>query len=314
MAGAWPEPDAFCLLLLGGGGPALAVAGLLGRGRPREHALPAAGLAGLAALAVAGGRPARDVLAALALAAACGLFGLLRSERGGRLAAAALALARHRRAQWLALLAAGPLLGAGWVCGWSASAEEELRAPAPREPPALCEVSPGLAETDAGRPVRLFRAPRPPEPAGGPSSGAADVVVVRMGPEDDGYNCHGWVFTGGRFWLYSADVERILRDNGYRPVRDPRPGDVAVYRDPDGTISHTGVVWAVVAGGRVLVESKWGAGGRFVHAAAEQPYGYDITYYRTPRRDHILVGIDAPEAAEQYPADPGWLGPTTGRP
>jgi hypothetical protein len=324
MAQAWPEPDTFCLLLLGAGGPALALAGLLGRGRGREFAAPAAALAALAALAAVAGRPAADTAAALALAGACALFGVLRSERAGWLGSAALAAARRPRAQWLALLAAGPLVAAVWAWGWAeAVSEVDELGPADAafwEPPALREVAGTPAATDGDRPVRLFEVPPPP---GGPPAAAREEAVLRdwlrsqrllrTGQADDSYNCHGWVFAAGRYWLWPADVEALLHDNAYHPVADPRPGDVAVYREAAGAVAHTGLVRAA-APGRVLVESKWGRWGRFLHAADDQPYGRDVTFYRTPRRDHTVLGVDAPEGPDDYTPDPGWLGPTTGRP
>ena len=43
-------------------------------------------------------------------------------------------------------------------------------------------------------------------------------MVTRVAPVDPACNCHGWVFTGGRFWVSGEDVPRILEDNGYRRV------------------------------------------------------------------------------------------------
>src|SRR5205807_1160464 len=89
------------------------------------------------------------------------------------------------------------------------------------------------------------------------------AVAFRVAaPPDATSNCHGWVFTGGRYWVKGGAVEDILRDNGYRTVEDPRPGDLVVYRDDQGAVSHTGVVSSVGADGLVLVESKWSWLGR----------------------------------------------------
>src|SRR5262249_25413708 len=92
-----------------------------------------------------------------------------------------------------------------------------------------------------------------------------DQQLIRTG---DGYatsNCHGWVFAGGRHWVRGDQVDPILRDNGYRQVPVPQPGDVAIFRNDRGEVAHSGVVRGTNAEGRVLLESKWGRLGRFLH-------------------------------------------------
>src|SRR3954452_23735258 len=123
MAHAWLEPDVTSLCLLGVGGPALALAGLLVRRRPRECDLAAAGLAAAAAAAAAANGPDWSWLPPLALACACVLSRLLRSGRARPAPSAALALARRPAAQWGALVAAGPLLALGWASAWTGSQE-----------------------------------------------------------------------------------------------------------------------------------------------------------------------------------------------
>jgi hypothetical protein len=127
---------------------------------------------------------------------------------------------------------------------------------------------------------------------------AVPPTAIRSQPADDRSNCHGWVFTGGRYWVSETDVEIILAENGYRAVPDPRPGDLAVYR-VDGVVTHTAVVRYVAPGMPVLVEGKWGRGAVFLHAAGESGYGTDFTYYRADRAGHLLAGADrrpAPDA------------------
>ena len=36
------------------------------------------------------------------------------------------------------------------------------------------------------------------------------------------------------------------------------------------------------------IESKWGNVGRFMHPVAEQPYGETWSFYRSPRRGHLI--------------------------
>jgi hypothetical protein len=116
--------------------------------------------------------------------------------------------------------------------------------------------------------------------------------LIRRGPADDASNCHGWVFTGGRYWLTAAAVETILAENGYAPPGAPAAGDLVVYRDEAGQPGHTAVVRAIADDGTVLVEGKWGAMGVYLHDV-NAGYGKNITYYRSRRVGHLLRGLDA---------------------
>ena len=67
---------------------------------------------------------------------------------------------------------------------------------------------------------------------------------------------------------------------------------VAIYRDAAGTISHSGLVRSAPRGGPVLIESKWGRLGRYVHQPADIPLLYsEYTYYRSKRVGHVLRGL-----------------------
>lgn len=101
-------------------------------------------------------------------------------------------------------------------------------------------------------------------------------------------NCHGWVFTGGRYCIPGESVDAILRDNGYANVTDARAGDLVIYRDDAGDPIHTGVVKAVGEGGFVLVESKWGQLDVFWHTAVNGAYGSRFDYWRSARAGHLL--------------------------
>jgi hypothetical protein len=117
--------------------------------------------------------------------------------------------------------------------------------------------------------------------------------LLRTPPPSWGSNCHGWVFTGGRFGLEGGDVERILQDNGYQAVTTPQAGDLAIYRDRYGHIGHSAVVRAAEEG-RVLLESKWGHLGRYLHRPEDYRPVLAWTYYRSPRHGHLLQGLNAP--------------------
>jgi hypothetical protein len=114
--------------------------------------------------------------------------------------------------------------------------------------------------------------------------------LVRLAPPSADCNCHGWVFLDGRYWLPTREVELILRDNGYQPVTDPHPGDLVIYRAPDGEAGHSGVVLALDEGGRPLVESKWADLGCYVHRA-DMPFFGRHQFFRSARTGHLLAGV-----------------------
>jgi hypothetical protein len=126
-------------------------------------------------------------------------------------------------------------------------------------------------------------------------------AVIRRRPAADNCNCHGWVFTGGRYWLHPDEVENILSENGYEPVSVPKLGDLTVYRTSGGEICHTAIVRAVFDDGVPLVEGKWGWMGVFLHRVGDSCYGRQFTYYRSTRGSHLLAGLPL---SENRPAAP----------
>jgi hypothetical protein len=117
------------------------------------------------------------------------------------------------------------------------------------------------------------------------------VQLIQLAPPHDGSNCHGWVFTGGRYLISGTDVPTILEDNGYYEVADPQPNDLAVYYTAytaDHAVSHTAIVRYVTPGQPILVEGKWGNLGVYLHPAEQSPYGSVIKYYRAARANHLL--------------------------
>ncbi len=113
-------------------------------------------------------------------------------------------------------------------------------------------------------------------------------AMIHREDADKMANCHGWVFTDGRFLLKGNDVERILCDNHYVLVADPRPSDLVIYRDEMGSILHTALVQGILRDGTVITESKWGIDQRFLHLPANQPYSQHFEYYRTDRPNHLI--------------------------
>jgi hypothetical protein len=111
---------------------------------------------------------------------------------------------------------------------------------------------------------------------------------IRMGEANPAANCHGWVFTGGKYGIRDPEIAGILSDNAYSETAEPRPGDLAIYTS-DLHITHSGVVRIVNPEGPVLVESKWGPFGVYLHAVEQQPFPGKCRYYRSARPDHLLA-------------------------
>jgi hypothetical protein len=297
------HPELAALAFPGLGGVLLGLA-VLGGGQallrsPRTLAGPLALL--LLAAAWGGvGQPARVWLAPLGLAALWALGHLTLSPLPEQLGAV-LARLRHPGGLAIALLAGGGALALAALRGGGDAA------------PACAAADPegGLIQIDhyGLRPVAGLRVVtdrgRPVQPSAWafPRSWAPGVRarweaslraqfepmgVLRLAPGGGGCNCHGWVFLGGRYCLDGADVLDILEDNGYGPVAVPRAGDLVVYRDKAGRITHSGVVLMVPEGGPALVESKWGDLCVYVHPAAFPQYGTPH-YYRSARAGHQLL-------------------------
>jgi hypothetical protein len=288
-------------LLLAGGSVALGLIHLLARPGTRSSLLGTAlGLGGAAAVLAYLQAPPPAWLA-LGLLAALGLgCQILFSPHLATACAAVLAALRRPRTQGALLLALAPLLGLAWLGRLPTALPDD-----PPEDPRAVKVAqllkvrplPGLAfATDRGRAVPAYQpAPDQLHPAELPDLEAfllkrSEMLtsLVRLAGPDLISNCHGWTFTGGRCWIRTEEAEVILRDNGYQGVSAPRAGDLVAYRQADGTLAHSGVVAAVLNDGTVLVHSKWGWAGRYVHPVAAQPYADRWEYLRSERDGHWL--------------------------
>ncbi|MBN9522993.1 hypothetical protein J0H58_31520 [bacterium] len=264
----------------------------------------AAAASGACAAAGVGAWFVTDSDGAAGFAAAVSAAGLL-AAAGARRAAAGFAAAATRPAvRWGALAGTGLAVAIGVVVWHEISfdaatdrsvAELSIVSEKPPTRPAVTRPT-----TDRGTPVSVMEATDPRARAAMAAvearlldNHAVRSQLIRRQPGDDRSNCHGWVFTGGRYWVGGGEVDTILSDNGYRPVADPRPGDLAVYR-ADRAVSHTAVVRYVTPGLPVLVEGKWGAIGVYLHPAEASVYGTDFTYYRADRPSHVLAGLDTP--------------------
>lgn len=274
----------------------------------------------------------RAAVAAVGLTGMSGVAWLLTPEYLGLLAgsgaavgtlAVLLSMASVRRFIGLCLkpfaqrrvAGAAVLLAAGGVWGYEAwqferctqhRMDETLAAM--YSPPVNTAPADTTTATDRGTPIPLL-APTDPLPAGELTKMESTTeavtshtgLFIRREPPKDDSNCHGWVFTGGRFHVGGRHVPTILTENGYSTVTQPAAGDLCIYHDPTGEVSHSGLVRAVLSDGSVLVESKWGRMGVYLHEADESAYGLKYTFHRSPRGGHLLQGLDPDSAASSQP-------------
>jgi hypothetical protein len=291
-----PRQDEFYLftvLLLGVGGSLLALVGIwlekrLGR---RSNRIFGASLflafSLIAAALWISGQPAGAVGPFLALAAAC----LAAFAAQSALVRWGMSRLLKPSVIWGILLVVSPVFSLVYAY--------RINRPAPL-PPLITDAGPGirrdplypLGVTDLGREITLFQydASKSPETLGDILVEQEELSqkVIRVAGPDAACNCHGWVFTSGRYGVASEDVDKILADNGYQIVEEPREGDVIIYRDDLDRVRHTGLIRFVGADGLVLVESKWGSLGIYLHAPADQPYGRFFHFYHSSRPDHAL--------------------------
>ena len=113
--------------------------------------------------------------------------------------------------------------------------------------------------------------------------------IIRLAEPSPLCNCHGWIYTAGRFAIRSSAIDDLLHDNGYAEVPEPQKGDLVIYRARSGNIEHTGVVRLVDDANLTLVESKWGPLGVYLHPVDAQPYGETRHFYRSSRVGHLVT-------------------------
>jgi hypothetical protein len=116
--------------------------------------------------------------------------------------------------------------------------------------------------------------------------------VIQTALPDDRTVCHDWTFGGSRY-SDGCPVATLLAD--YTPVSAPRPGDIVVYWSDAGDPAHSGIVRAVGSEGLVVIESKWGHLGRYLHLTAISHFPSRFTYHRR-RADRSLPSDGVAEA------------------
>ncbi|MCI0641110.1 MAG: hypothetical protein L0Y72_10530 [Gemmataceae bacterium] len=313
-------PALVSFVCLGVLGMLLAGVGLVYHRRGRTMPLPWHVLfAGLGVLAIGLGAvtwwlelPLGAWLSPLLFAAAYFCFFFLPAVRAERLVSHVWLMIRRPRARWAALLAflvLTPLASAYLALASLHTEELDAAVTLSEIDDCLFDSNDGFFRalennpvcSDRGRPIAVMVRKNPAHPKVNPEQLRSQAnllhslkltgAVIQISQGWQHCNCHGWTFSGGQFWIQPRDVPIILEDNGYEEVEAPRPNDVAVYRDAGGAISHTGIV-RFVGGGLILVESKWGRIGRFLHPHDVHCYGADrCAFFRSERVGHFLQGV-----------------------
>lgn len=294
------------VLCLGLGGTALGVLCQLWEARGRRGrsvllpAVLAATFAGLGVVAWITGQPGGVLLSGAGVTAVAAL------RWGGRLKGrcrAAMDLFVRPQTAWNLLLVAC-VLSAIHLAYHSAQEDQAITELTPEAFTKLVGCDEWQAETDCGQEIPLFHFDVRP------SVGRMEETilarnslrhqVIRVAAPDSLCNCHGWVFTGGRGGVPSRSVDRILSDNHYQRLAAPKQGDLIVYRDEKEAVQHTGIVEAIAEDGLILIKSKWGPIGLYVHPPDMQPWGTHYAYYRSPRRGHELKLRPSQNAASAH--------------
>src|SRR5205085_4225734 len=74
------------------------------------------------------------------------------------------------------------------------------------------------------------------------------------------YDCHGYTFKSKKMRILNEAIDTVLVDQGWVKAADKKHqvGDIVIYRDAQGRVTHSGVVEEVGADGNVSkVHSKW---------------------------------------------------------
>jgi len=134
--------------------------------------------------------------------------------------------------------------------------------------------------TSKGNPIAHSHRPETVTPAQIEQQKASDAQLIPgkrtvEAPPSTTYDCHGKTFDAEASWINDDQVEKILNDDGYKPVPagGARLGDVVIYRN-NGQVTHSGTVTGIDSNGNVTeVCSKWGSGFEYRHAPNEVPQG-----------------------------------------
>ena len=85
------------------------------------------------------------------------------------------------------------------------------------------------------------------------------------------YNCHSyaWYSTSLQNPYWMDNPGKYMTDGSYSPHNTPQVGDIVTYKYGN-TLVHSGIVYSISP--TIMVKSKWGCSGLFIHALGNCPY------------------------------------------
>jgi hypothetical protein len=108
------------------------------------------------------------------------------------------------------------------------------------------------------------------------------------------YNCIGMAFANRRTCIEPDYVPLILREDEYEEIAlyaDVLPGDLVIYHDAYGDVSHVAVAVSnepdlTSGGSNIRVLSQWGSDGEYLHDYRDVPpfLGKPVKFYSERRR------------------------------
>jgi hypothetical protein len=249
---------------------------------------------------LAGGQTVGIVL--VGLTGVWGLFLVVRSPWGSQVLRHVFLLATLPHALWGILLVGSLCLTTWWLTQASGVSLAPVSTPETHHlfpPRNLKQVPVSPLVTDRGQPVPVYRNEVSVEEVKAFEMPILErfkliTQAMQVAPVDPSYDCHGWVFADGKFWIGGESVRMILEENGYEKVDYPQVGDLAIYGDPNVLIQHSGIVRVAgkKKGDLILIESKWDELGRFLHQPDLTMYQGGCVYFHTKRPGgHRLRGL-----------------------
>ncbi len=111
------------------------------------------------------------------------------------------------------------------------------------------------------------------------NSETASYGGTRIAETSSFYNCHSYAWyrysTDNPYWI--IDISEFLLDDACTeviPQSTVQVKDIIVYYDSQGNKVHSGVVYSISSSGEVIICSKWGPSGVFIHSIDSVPDGY----------------------------------------
>ncbi len=116
-------------------------------------------------------------------------------------------------------------------------------------------------------------------------------------------DCHGITFTGGEFWVEPDQAQRILDNDNYTQVEEPRIGDIAIFRAAvdypidtghmvkAGTFHHSMIVAGKTESGQLLLIGLSGLATKLEVSTPESSFAApsNIDFYRGTVKERLAV-------------------------